>query len=129
MLLREGVPNDRGSADAPLLFEFPCIPAPALPPAALNCPNPVAGSAVSDVGGTPRYASAYTTWPWIVCGEDSIAEVAASADSNVTLIQCSPPANFNALAFSSAVMGFWRSEAWSLRSDLYLRWSPGASRG
>lgn len=54
---------------------------------------------------------------------------AASADSNVTLIQCSPPANRNAFAFSSAVIGFRRSVAGSRRSALNRRCSIGVSRG
>lgn len=54
----------------------------------------------------------------MVCGDESTAASAASADSNVTLIQCSPPANLKAFAFSSVLMGSRRSEAGSRRSAL-----------
>lgn len=68
-------------------------------------------------------------WPWIVCGEESIANDAASEDSKVTLIQCSPIATRFTLNFSSFVKVRCRNDDWSRRSDLYFRCSAAASRG
>lgn len=65
----------------------------------------------------------------MVWGEASTAASAPSRDSKVTLIQCSPPANLIAFAFSSAVMGCVRRDAGSRRSDLYRLCSSGGSRG
>ena len=89
----------------------------------------LAGIASLDDGGSPRYGSAYTIYPSIVCGDEEIATSAASADSKVTLIQFSPPANRRALAFSSKVRGRVRKVFGSRRSDLKRRCSGGGSRG
>lgn len=54
-------------------------------------------------------------------GDDSMAFSAASRDSNVTLIQCSPPANLEALDRSSAVRRRARMAAGSRMSFLKRR--------
>jgi hypothetical protein len=85
----EGVVKDRGRVED----EGPGrAPRPEATPRLCVCLQST-GLALSAVGGTPRYSSAETICPRMVWGDASTATSAASADSKVTLIQCSPPAN------------------------------------
>lgn len=90
----------------------------------------MSGQASSLTGAkTPRYGSAYTRWPRILCGLAYRAALPASALANVTLTQCSPPSARLTRARSSGVRFRRRVKAGSRSSDLYRRWVEGGSRG
>ena len=128
------VVKDRGKVAAPLEWIFDVWPkdGPRVCDGRLEAPSDIEplfsrrvriGSSTS--GPTPRNSCAYTQWPWSWWGELYIARSAASAESNVTLIQCFPPWYLLASDFSAVV----RAREWTDPGELNVLGMRRSSQG